>query len=371
VPNLTKASRELFKRAPDEVFASLTELTTHCVERKAKGRDMWLPPKDIRAVPVMDELVVSAGGGDVFRMTDWSFTQLCGLAKTHKETVNRLTADTAAKVFAETLPGSNKPVQLFSDGERLRSVHGVSYTRLFDADVLAMVAEFAVDFTPPPVGLNGKTGLYAGEQDLFCFLIDPSGWAEIDGEAFAPGFFIWNSEVGKRSVGVQTFWFQAVCRNHIVWDAIDVTEVARKHTGKVGEALGDIRRAVEQLVAKRDARKDGFVAAIKTAMETKLGDDAEEVLKVLSEKGIGKSLAKSAVELARTQGRFTVFSVVDALTRLAGEFRNAGDRLQADQQAASLLQLVSAPGRDRHTQRENGHAEREVREGAAVVAGAV
>ena len=62
--------------------------------------------------------------------------------------------------------------------------------------------------------MNGATGLYCGEQDLFVFLIDPVGWAEIDGEAFAPGFFVWNSEVGKRSVGIQTFWFQQVCANH-------------------------------------------------------------------------------------------------------------------------------------------------------------
>jgi hypothetical protein len=57
---------------------------------------------------------------------------------------------------------------------------------------------------------------------MFCFLIDPTGWTEIEGEAFAPGFFLWNSEVGRRSLGIQTFWFQAVCRNHIVWDAIQV-----------------------------------------------------------------------------------------------------------------------------------------------------
>ena len=45
---------------------------------------------------------------------------------------------------------------------------------------------------------------------MFVFLIDPTGWAEIEGQTFAPGFFIWNSEVGKRSLGIQTFWFQAI-----------------------------------------------------------------------------------------------------------------------------------------------------------------
>ena len=200
----------------------------------------------------------------------------------------------------------------------MRSIHGHGYTRLHNADVVTMLREFAVDFRPPQEAQAGGTGLYCGEQDLFCFLIDPTGWAEIEGEAFAPGFYVWNSEVGRRSVGISTFWFQAVCQNHIIWDAIEVTEFARKHTGKVGEALGDIRRIVEALVEKRDARRDGFAAVIRKAMETKLGEDAEEAMKVLAKAGITRNLATRALDIAKTQGRFTIFSVVDALTKTRG-----------------------------------------------------
>ena len=42
-----------------------------------------------------------------------------------------------------------------------------------------MLQEFAVDFTPPQEGLDGATGLYAGEQDLFCFSDRPHG---VDGD---------------------------------------------------------------------------------------------------------------------------------------------------------------------------------------------
>lgn len=148
--------------------------------------------------------------------------------------------------------------------------------------------------------------------------------------------------MGRRSVGVQSFWFQAVCANHIVWDAVDVTEVTRKHTGRVGEVLPDIRRVIEALVQRRDDRRDGFASVVRKAMATKLGDDAEEAMKVLTKHGIGRLLAAQALEIARTQGRLTVFSVVDALTRLAGDCRNAGDRLQADQKAAELLKIVES-----------------------------
>lgn len=147
--------------------------------------------------------------------------------------------------------------------------------------------------------------------------------------------------MGKRSVGIQTFWFQAVCQNHIVWDATEVVEFTRKHTGKVGEALGDIRRIVEELVSKRDARRDGFVDVVRKAMKEKLGDDAEKTLEFLTKQGIGKGLAKRALELAEEAGRFTLFSVVDALTRLAQETEFAGERAAADQKAAKLFALVA------------------------------
>jgi hypothetical protein len=208
-----------------------------------------------------------------------------------------------------------------------------------------MLREFATDFTPPQqageTDSNGGTGLYCGEQDMFCFLIDPAGWTEINGEAFAPGFFVWNSEVGKRSVGVQTFWFQAVCRNHIVWDAVEVVEFSRKHTANVHDSLNEIRSIIERLVEKRDQRRDGFTATIRNAMTAKLGDDAEEVLKVLSRHGVTRQLGKEALQIAREQGAFTVFAVVDALTRIAGRIRNAGDRSEVDQKASSLLALAS------------------------------
>jgi hypothetical protein len=213
--------------------------------------------------------------------------------------------------------------------------------RLHNADLIAILHEFATDFGPPQKAMNGGTGLYCGEEDMFCFLIDPLGWVEIDGEAFAPGFFVWNSEVGKRSLGIETFWFQAVCQNHIVWDAVEVVEFSRKHTANVHEALSEIRRIIEALVHKRDERRDGFAKVIRKAMETRLGDDAEEVAKVLAQAGVGQVLARKALEVARQQGRFTIFALVDALTRLSGEFKNAGERTEADHKAARLLQLAT------------------------------
>ena len=337
---LTRASRELFRRAPDERFPTVDALLAHCRRERDESVDRWHPPAALVPAEAGGGLALSAGADGPFALNDWSFGQLCGLARVGKETVNRLSPETAARVFKETLPGGNKPLQLFTRGGAVRSVHGTAYTRLANADLVGLLADYATDFRPPQAGAGGGTGLYCGEQDLFCFLIDPLGWAEVDGQAFAPGFFVWNSEVGKRSVGVQTFWFQAVCANHLVWDAVEVLDFSRKHTANVADALGEIRRHVEALVKKRDERRDGFVRVIKKAMGQTLGADAAAVLAVLAEQGLSRGLAKQAVESV-AGGRFTIFAVVDALTRLAQKAEYAGDRTALDVQAAALFALAA------------------------------
>ena len=205
--NLTRAHQELFRRRPDERFESLAALLAHCRDDRERSTDRWQSPDTLIPDPLGNGLVLALGHDGAFELNDWSFTQLCGLAGVSKDTVNRLSAETASRVFPETMPGGNKPLQLFTTEREVRSIHGHSYTRLYNADLVAMLMEFAVDFQPPQKASTGGTGLYCGEQDLFAFLIDPTGWAEIGGEAFAPGFFVWNSEVGKRSVGIQTFWY--------------------------------------------------------------------------------------------------------------------------------------------------------------------
>jgi hypothetical protein len=124
-------------------------------------------------------------------------------------------------------------------------------------------------------------------------------------------------------------------------DAVEVAEFSRKHTANVHDSLREIRRLVEGLVERRNARRDGFVDVMRKAMGQKLGGDADEVLKVLNERGISKKLAKEALEIARQRGGFTIFALVDALSRLAGRVANAGESSEADTRASALLALAA------------------------------
>jgi hypothetical protein len=340
--NLAKAHHELFRREPDECFESFESMHNHCVAMREQSVEHWHLPQRLVPYHADGRLHFDLDDGDRFRLNDWSFGQLCKLCGVSRDTINRLRPETAGQAIRETLPSADKPLQILGAGDSMRSIHGVTYTRLWNSELLDVVNEFASDFTPPQKAMNGEgTGLYCGEQDMFAFLIDPTGWAEIDGQAFAPGFFVWNSEVGRRSVGVQTFWFQRVCQNHIVWDATEVVEFSRKHTANVRDGLNEIRRLVESLVARRDERRDSFATVIKKAMTEKLGADADEVARTLSAEKIPRHLIKEALEVARRRGGFTIFSLVDALTHLSQKVRYAGDRAELDARIGLLLALAA------------------------------
>ena len=339
--NLKQASNELFRRSPDECFASLDALRQHCRDQHRESKDCWQLPHTVVPLSTDSDLRITAGESGQFTLNDWSFSQLCMLGGVAKDTVNRLSPETAGRVLRETLPRGEKPLQLLTTGNQVRSIHGVAYSRLWNTELLTMLQDYAVDFQPPQTAFNDATGLYCGEQDLFCFLIDPAGWIDIGGEAFAPGFFVWNSEVGRRSLGISTFWFQKICQNHIVWDAVDVVEYTRKHTGNIRDSLIDIRQIIEAQVKKRDDRTDGFVRVIRKAMESSVGSDAEEATKFLLKHGITRDLIRKSVQkLGEERRPFTLWTLVDALTQLSGEVRFAGDRLEIDQKVAQLLALA-------------------------------
>ena len=84
--NLTRAHEELFRRAPDERFGSLIDLWQHCQEDKERSVDRWHAPEAIKVEPAAGRLRLALGQDGVFDMNDWSFAQLCRLARVTKDT---------------------------------------------------------------------------------------------------------------------------------------------------------------------------------------------------------------------------------------------------------------------------------------------
>jgi len=59
-------------------------------------------------------------------------------------------------------------------------------------------------------------------------------------------------------------------------------------------------------------------------MAQTLGKDAEEAMKALTKNGIPRGAAKKALDIAEQKGRFTIFALVDALTRNGEGARKRG-----------------------------------------------
>jgi len=193
--NLMRANSELLKRSPDECFKSLAELRSHCVTQRENSTEVWSKPQAVSAVVQQNEVALNFEDGEARRLN-----------------VNRLSSKTATTAIEETLPRADRPIQFLNGADEVRSIHGISYTRLWNSELLDIVSQFDSEFQPPkPAQYHYGTGLYAGEQDMFAFLVDDNAWVDIGEDRFAPGFFVWNSEVGSRSVGIQTFWYQHIC----------------------------------------------------------------------------------------------------------------------------------------------------------------
>lgn len=333
---------QLFSRSDDTHFDTFDALYSHSLNRQRNSEMLWRLPSDVIPVDYQGKLQLKVSGSRAFSLTDWSFGQVCHLAGLKKDSLNRLKPSTAAQVLVETIPHGARPLQIFTDGETIRSIHPVGYTRIHDASLLELVIDEAFDLDPPPVGDSGATGLYAGEQDMFAFMIDQKAWVEVGEERFAPGFFLWNSEVGRRSMGIASFWYQRVCGNHIVWDPTHLVSYSRKHTASVETALGDFRKIIRHLIESSSARRDKFAKTISKAQHMPLGASPDQVSKLLTGFGIAAGSVHEAVDamVGKADG-FTVYNAVDALTRVTGRLQNAGDRVEQDGKIGQLLSMAN------------------------------
>ncbi|MDZ4850370.1 MAG: DUF932 domain-containing protein [Pirellulaceae bacterium] len=332
---------ELFVRSDDQRFEDLDTLYMHCLDTQSESEEHRRLPADAFPIVHNQQLKLKITGDRAYDFNDWSFGQACSIAKVKKATLNRLTPEAAARTLMNKLPFGTRPIQILTHDGLVRSINSNFYSRLFDADLLDVVIDEACDFDCPLQGNNGDSNLFVGEQDMFAFLTDGKSWIEVGGEAFSPGFVVWNSEVGRRSFGIATFWFQRVCSNHIVWDAKEVVSYVRTHPVSIPKALEEIRSILKRLVQTNDARKDAFAATIAKAMSTFLGSNQVDVTKVLAGFGIGMSYIQEAVEMMATQSdSFTLFNAVDCLTQLTGKIVNAGDRTEVDAKIGRLLWLA-------------------------------
>lgn len=310
----TRPIRRLFRRLPDERLATLADLAARCCQIRHASRHYWQRPSRIS---ITDDLQLIVNDETSLSLLDWSFGQLCRLAGLNKQTMNRLTRRMASEILQRMMPQTDRPWEIQACCQRVRDIHGLSYSRLWNGEVVSVLREFSSIWQPLPQSRDASCGLFYGEQDMFCFLIDPAGWVEIDSAAFAPGIVAWNSEVGRRPLGIQAFWYQAANDNHVLWDPVWKRRFLRRHSGHVRQGLEQTRRMLEALCRRRDERRDAFVRVLRKAQRLRLARRADEACNLIREVGIPQRLACAAIENAQCTGRLTILAIVQSLTRLS------------------------------------------------------
>jgi hypothetical protein len=358
---LTQASHQWATRPDDERFTSLPEMyqAAHGVRERSAAR--VISSRRISAAPVEGDsqaLMAVGPGGNPVDFTNWSFGQLSRLAGAPSDYMRALPGPLAADCINYGLQHrdiENVGVLFYQNGSpQLRAVTGPNYGRVWNHQVIKALMErfgdgVTGDFKVP--GEFGKdvaitkanTTLYASDRDMFVFLADEKHRIEVPGRrdgqtgALARGFFVWNSEVGKTSLGIGTFLFDYVCMNRIVWGAQQYREVRINHTANAPDRW--IEQAVPAIKAYADSSAQTITEAIDAARKARI-DDVDEFLNKRFTRN--RTAAIKAAHM-NDEGR-PIETLWDAATAVTAYARGVGyqdERVDLEREGGRILDLAA------------------------------
>jgi hypothetical protein len=197
-------------------------------------------------------------------------------------------------------------------------------------------------------------GLYLSTEDMFILRVNEDRRLDDGSEGgLARGIMIGNSEVGKSRIWGLMFEYREICGNHIVWDAQNVISFRVKHIGR-GAHNKAFSRLEKMLIAASNSSgrldeerinraKNEILCDVKLTSPT---EKAEQVAKYLYGKGylgLTYKASQRAVALAEEYcpdekcDPFSVWGVVQGITRLSQQEKNFDKRLLLDAAGGKLL----------------------------------
>lgn len=359
---LTKASEQWMTRPADERFSSLEALHGACSADKAVSREAKVITRALRAVADGSEIKIgntNKSSATPMNLTHWSFDQLSKVAGAPAGYLRGLPTQLAAECINVGISQSELAHESAvlvraplseNENHEVGAILSTSYTRIWNADVIQRLVRLSEQGTwqPAPAAFDGSRGLYAGDRDMFAFLVDSERriFEKDPNGGLSRGFFVWNSQVGAASFGMLTFLYEYVCGNHIVWGAKGVKELRLRHVGNVdhrawGALAGELRRYAESSASDDEAR-------IERTRSFQLGGTKDEVLDMVFKLRIPeltkaitvKAYDKAEERVDRYGSPRTAWGFANGLTELSQECKNAGDRVSMDRAAGKVLELA-------------------------------
>ena len=384
--NLNQASKQWASRPADERYWTIDEL----LEARRKlasqsGEKHGVEWSSLRASAQDDDIQLVGTQGNPAHLTNWSFGQLAAGVAAPAGYLQRLPAELAANCLNHGLAVCEKePASLLfnTNGSlTIRALNSDRYTRIWDSQILErLVSILPNGWRLPPARPAGKAGertriatqedclrlqvaglsiqpgdiiapagAYASDRDMFVFLVNENTTIDAgEGSNLGRGFFLWNSEVGAKTFGIMSFLYDAVCGNHIVWNAKDVKEIRFRHVGNADERAFVSLRV--DLVEYVNSAAGEIESRIKAARSYTLGATKEEALDALLGIVTSKRLqltqgqCDDAYNIAASSTRYgsprSVWGIVNGLTELSQQTEYADKRVSIDRAAGKLLEVA-------------------------------
>lgn len=370
---LMDASNQWATRPADQRFTTLDELDASVASRRQRSFARDYDLNQLLTVQTGDSGMRIEANGRPLELTNWSFRQLAatvgapagyltklpaelavrnlnhGLAATHADKGKR---DGNKLLMIHPEDDDSRPLSAPVDPATLQAVTSPGYGRIWDADCVSLVRSIVRDHpefhNPVAYGRNGgieKAGLYASDHDVFMFMIDGGSRLEVGKDAHGNpdklnrGFFLWNSETGAATFGVQTFLFREVCGNHIVWSASDITRLTIRHSkGGPGRFEEEALPAILDHV-NRAASEDE--AAILKAKSLLLPTDDRDMVALVSPFAITRSELRQAINVAKNEEGDcrNLWQLVQGLTAHARDMAHTDSRVDLERRAGKLMNL--------------------------------
>ena len=360
---LMDAYKQWSSRPADERFQDLLSLKSSVDGRRAISRTKVVELGDLKAHAISDnDLRITSsqpGLGDMVP-SNWAFSQTSLRAGAPSGYLRKLPAPLAADCLnhnmgelARTTDGKDLKVLVRDHDEhaQLDAMTGHKYGRIWDSEVVQLAIDIkdwsagtGKEFYNPKDWNGNPSGLYAGDRDCFIFMIDGGSMLDAGPRAqLNRGFFMWNSEVGSKTFGLKTFFFNVVCGNHMVWDPTGVQELKIRHTLNGHYRFMDEARPFLQEVAMESLAP--MESAVKAAITYELDDpnDLDATSKWLQRRGFTKAEARNGFDYAlKEEGQCeTLWDLTQGITAYARDMATLDARTDLETRAGKLMNIVS------------------------------
>lgn len=372
---LMQAHNEWSRRPSEERFTSLPALHDHFKAIQDNSRNLIVANRSFKAVALDKEQLViemtTENGRNPVQVdtTHWSFGQLANLASAPAGYLRTLPAPIAAMNLNYGLHARREVEEVGtlltrqSDGSVvIRAATGPKYGRIWNAEMVSSLMEIFGDGVTGRFRVPGEWGravtvtkenttLYGSDKDVFTFLADEENRVENpdrrNGKSgtLARGFFARNSEVGDGVLELDSFLFDYVCGNRIVWGASGLQRIRIRHTAS---APFKWREELIPALRKYEAgTTHGIEDALKDAKAARLGDAVDDFLT----KHFGTPKLAEKIKLAHLadEGRpiESAWDAITGATALARDIPFQDDRLALERQAGDVFNMFAPTPRKR------------------------